>query len=144
MLVQQILNAKPESEIVTVPPGSSIADAVALLAARRIGAVVVSADGQRIAGILSERDIVRGLGQHGAAVLTQPVETLMTAKIVTCERGDSARQVVERMTAGRFRHMPVVEDGLMIGVISIGDVVKGRLDELVMEKRALEGMIQGF
>lgn len=144
MLVQQILNAKPQSAIITIAPGSTVAAAVELLAARRIGAVVVSGDGQRIAGILSERDIVRGLGQQGAGVLSQPVESLMTAKIVTCERGDTARQVVERMTAGRFRHMPVVEDGIMVGVISIGDVVKGRLDELVMEKRALEGMIQGF
>lgn len=117
---------------------------MAVLAARRIGAVIISPDGATIAGILSERDIVRGLGKSGAAILAEPVESLMTTRIVTCAKGDTARQVVERMSAGRFRHMPVVEDGAMIGLISIGDVVKWRLDELAMEKQALEGMIQGF
>lgn len=144
MLVQQILNAKPVQEVATVTPGSTIAEAVAVLAARRIGAVIISPDGATIAGILSERDIVRGLGKSGAAILAEPVESLMTTRIVTCAKGDTARQVVERMSAGRFRHMPVVEDGAMIGLISIGDVVKWRLDELAMEKQALEGMIQGF
>ncbi|WP_323042357.1 CBS domain-containing protein [Gemmobacter sp.] len=143
MLVQQILNAKPEQTVVTVPPGSTVREAVEVLAARRIGAVVVSADGSRIAGILSERDVVRELGKQGPAILDRPVESLMTASIVTCTRSDTVLQVVERMTLGRFRHMPVVEDGRMTGMVSIGDVVKARLDELSMEKDALEGMIRG-
>lgn len=143
MLVQQILNAKPEQSVVTVPPGSTVREAVEVLAARRIGAVVVSSDGARIAGILSERDIVRELGRQGPGILDKPVDALMTASIVTCTRSDTALQVIERMTQGRFRHMPVMDDGRMIGMISIGDVVKARLDELVMEKDALEGMIKG-
>ncbi|GGE03509.1 CBS domain-containing protein [Gemmobacter megaterium] len=143
MLVQQILNAKPDQSVVTVPPGSTVREAVELLAARRIGAVVVSSDGARIAGILSERDVVRELGRQGPEVLDRPVDSLMTAAITTCTRGATALQVIELMTQGRFRHLPVVEDGRMIGMISIGDVVKARLDELAMEKDALEGMIKG-
>lgn len=144
MLVQQILNAKPEQGVATVPPGTTLREAVEVLAVRRIGAVIVSSDGKRIAGILSERDVVRELGKRGAACLDDPVERVMTAAIVGCTRSDTADQVLERMTAGRFRHMPVMEAGQMVGLISIGDVVKARLDELAMEKDALEGMIKGF
>lgn len=144
MLVQQILNAKPEQGVATVAPGSSVRDAVAVLSSRRIGAVIVSSDGRRVAGILSERDVVRELGRQGPTCLDQPVDKLMTASIVGCTKSDSADNVLERMTAGRFRHMPVMEAGEMVGLISIGDVVKARLDELTMEKDALEGMIKGF
>ncbi len=144
MLVQQILNAKPQQGVTTVPPGTTLREAVEVLSVRRIGAVIVSSDGKRIAGILSERDIVRELGKRGASCLDDPVEKVMTAAIVGCTRSDSADQVLERMTEGRFRHMPVMEDGQMVGLISIGDVVKARLDELSMEKTALEGMIKGF
>ena len=144
MLVQQILNAKPEQAVLTVSPGSTIREAIAVLADKRIGAVVVSSDGRRVAGILSERDIVRELSRKGADCLDQTVDSVMTAAIVGCTRSDTADQVLERMTEGRFRHMPVMEAGAMIGMISIGDVVKGRLMELAMEKDALEGMIKGF
>lgn len=144
MLVQQILNSKPEQGVATVQPGTTLRDAVALLASRRIGAVIVSSDGKRVAGIVSERDIVRELARAGAASLDLPVERVMTAAIVGCTRSDSADQVLERMTEGRFRHMPVMEAGQMVGLISIGDVVKARLMELSMEKDALEGMIKGF
>jgi CBS domain-containing protein len=144
MLVQQILNAKPEQGVATVPPGTSLREAVEVLSARRIGAVIVSSDGKRIAGILSERDVVRELGKRGAACMDDPVERVMTAAIVGCTRSDTADQVLVRMTEGRFRHMPVMEAGQMVGLISIGDVVKARLDELAMEKDALEGMIKGF
>lgn len=144
MLVQQILSAKPNRQTITLAPGSLVSEAIALLARHKIGAVVVSGDGQRMEGILSERDIVRGLAQTGASILDQPVEALMTRQIVTCAPADTARHVVELMTKGRFRHVPVASDGAMIGLISIGDVVKGRLDELTMEKRALEGMIKGY
>ncbi|MDO9525485.1 MAG: CBS domain-containing protein [Gemmobacter sp.] len=144
MLVQQILNSKPDKEVASVKPGATVRDAVALLSARRIGAVIVSSDGKRVAGILSERDVVRELGRQGPGCLDQPVEQIMTSTIVGCTKSDSADQVMERMTEGRFRHMPVMEAGLMIGLISIGDVVKARLMELGMEKDALEGMIKGF
>ena len=110
----------------------------------RIGAVIVSADGKLAKGIVSERDIVRELGRRGAACLGDPVESLMTAKIVSCTRSEGTDAVLGRMTDGRFRHMPVIEDGQMVGLISIGDVVKARLMELAAEKDALEGMIKGF
>lgn len=144
MLVQQILKAKAEQGVATVPPGTTVREAVEILSVRRIGAVIVSSDGRRVAGILSERDVVRELGRRGAACLDDAVEKVMTAAIVGCTASDTADQVLERMTAGRFRHMPVMEAGQMIGLISIGDVVKARLDELAMEKDALEGMIKGF
>ncbi|MDR5651333.1 CBS domain-containing protein [Ruixingdingia sedimenti] len=144
MLVQQILRSKADDGVVTVAPGTGVRAAVEVMAARRIGAVVVSPDGKRIAGILSERDVVRELGRRGTGCLDEPVDRLMTATISTCQCGDTADAVLGRMTEGRFRHMPVVEEGQMVGLISIGDVVKARLMELSMEKDALEGMIKGF
>ena len=144
MLVSQILKSKSDDGVVTVPPGTTVAQAAEMLSARRIGAVVISSDGKTLAGILSERDVVRELGRRGASCLTEAVEGIMTARVVTCRRDDRADDVLQTMTDGRFRHLPVVEDGQMIGLISIGDVVKARLSELSMEKAALEGMIKGF
>ena len=144
MLVNQILSMKASGEIFTVGPETSVAEATRLLSEKRIGAIVVSEDGKIPLGILSERDIVRELSRKGADCLDQTVDSVMTAAIVGCTRSDTADQVLERMTEGRFRHMPVMEAGAMIGMISIGDVVKGRLMELAMEKDALEGMIKGF
>ncbi|RRH74807.1 CBS domain-containing protein [Falsigemmobacter faecalis] len=143
MLVRQILSAKPEQKVLAVAPQTPVSEAVRILAEKRIGALVVSSDGRRAEGILSERDIVRELALRGAEILSQPVSDLMTRKLVTCTPADSAHHVVEKMTAGRFRHMPVLEEGEMIGLISIGDVVKGRLDELTMETNALADMIRG-
>ena len=144
MLVQQILKSKSDDGVVTIAPGSSVADAAALLSSRRIGAAVVSPDGKAVRGILSERDIVRVLGTKGPSCLSDPVESLMTAEIVSCSRQDSSDEVLVKMTQGRFRHMPVMEGDEMIGLISIGDVVKAQLSKLEMEKEALEGMIKGF
>ena len=144
MLVQQILKAKPDDGVVTVPPGTSLAKAAEVLSSRRIGAIIVSPDGKRVAGILSERDIVRELGRRGVACMSDTVDAVMTAKIVGCRLSDSADQVMHAMTDGRFRHMPVMVGDQMVGLISIGDVVKARLSELAMEKDALEGMIKGF
>lgn len=143
MQVHQILRSKPPAQVVTVLPGSSVADAARLLSERRIGAVIVSDDGQRPLGILSERDIVRDVGRRGGACLKDTVETLMTRNLISCGPHDSADFVLEKMTAGRFRHMPVVQDGKMVGIISIGDVVAARIAELAMEKDALAGMIMG-
>lgn len=152
MLVRQILAVKsaaragvPAGEtVVTIAPDATIGDAAALLSEMRIGAVVVSADGQRPDGILSERDIVRELGRRGTPVVHLLVRDVMTSKIMTCRTGDDALTVLERMTEGRFRHLPVVDDdGLMIGLVSIGDAVSGRLKELAADKEALEGMIMG-
>lgn len=143
MLVQQILKSKADDGVVTVPPGTTVAQVSELLSARRIGAVIVSRDGKRAEGIVSERDIVRELGRRGPSSLSDRVESIMTAKLVSCRRGDSTRDVLTKMTDGRFRHMPVIEEGEMVGLISIGDVVKARLAELANEREALEGMIRG-
>jgi CBS domain-containing protein len=105
--------------------------------------VVISATGKDAKGILSERDIVREIANRGATCLSDPVDSYMTTKLITCGRNESADNVLKMMTDGRFRHMPVVEDGEMVGLITIGDVVKARLSELAMEKDALEGMIMG-
>ncbi|SPH17679.1 Inosine-5'-monophosphate dehydrogenase [Defluviimonas aquaemixtae] len=143
MQVHQILRAKPKTDIITVAPGTSVADAARLLAERRIGAVVVSEDGKVPLGILSERDIVRDLGRRGSGCLTDTVDSLMTRNLISCGPKDVADSVLEKMTTGRFRHMPVMEEGKMVGIISIGDVVAARISELAMEKDALEGMIMG-
>lgn len=143
MLVHQILKSKSDDAVVTVTPGTPVSEAVKILAERKIGTVVISADGQTAEGILSERDVVRVMAQRGAAILSDTVDTHMTSKIVTCGREDSADHILQTMTNGRFRHMPVLEEGKLVGLITIGDVVKARLTELAMEKDALEGMIMG-
>lgn len=143
MLVSQILKTKQVNDVVTVPPTMTISEAARILSDKRIGTVVVSATGKTADGILSERDIVRELGAHGAGCLTRTVDSLMTSKLVTCSTNDRSDDVLSKMTEGRFRHMPVIEDGTLQGLISLGDVVKARLMELAMEKDALEGMIMG-
>lgn len=144
MLVSQILKSKPEDGVVTVPPGTTVAKLAELLSERRIGAIVVSADGKTMQGIVSERDVVRELGRRGAGCLTEIVDSIMTVRVVTCLRSDRTTDVMQKMTDGRFRHMPVMEGDQLVGLVSIGDVVKARLSQLSMEKDALEGMIKGF
>jgi CBS domain-containing protein len=144
MQVHQILRTKADDGVVTVRPGITLVQAAEVLAARRIGAVVVSPDGKRVSGILSERDLVRELGRRGPGCLGDTVDSIMTREIISCRRDESADDVLRKMTEGRFRHMPVLQDGEMVGLISIGDVVKARLSELSMEKDALEGMIKGY
>ena len=152
MLVNQLLSTKSSSgkpgieaqTIVTIRPDATLGEAVKVLSEHRIGAVVVSEDGRKPQGILSERDIVRQLGAQGAGVLSTPISEVMNRAVQTCTMGDDALAILERMTQGRFRHMPVVDpDGNMLGVVSIGDAVSGRLKELAAEKEALTGMIMG-
>lgn len=145
MIVKQILAMKSgPDEIVTIRPDTTVAAAARLLSERRIGAVVVSSDGRRAEGILSERDIVRELGRSGAEVLDRKASEMMTREVSTCVCADDALTVLERMTRGRFRHLPVVDErGEMLGVVSIGDAVFARLKELNAEKEALTGMIMG-
>ena len=143
MLVSQILKSKSDDAVVTLPPGTTVAEVAEMLASRRIGSVVISKDGKVVAGIVTERDLVRELGRRGSACLNDTVDSIMTANVATCARGDKAVDVLQRMTDGRFRHLPVIEDGLMVGLISIGDVVKARLMELSADKDWLEGMITG-
>ena len=144
MIVQQIMKSKAAGGVATIAPAAGLDAAVAAMAERRIGALVVSRTGTDVEGIVSERDIVRELAARGPACLGRTVGEVMTRVIVTCAPADTAQSVLERMTAGRFRHMPVLEGGEMVGLISIGDVVKARLDELGAEMDALEGMIKGF
>ncbi len=144
MTVQKILETKQSDAVICVDPATRMSEAAAILAEKRIGSVVVSADGRSAVGILSERDIVRELAHRGAACLEDRVETHMTPDVQSCTLSDTSEQVMARMTEGRFRHMPVVENGQMVGLITLGDVVKARLTELSMEKNALEGMIMGF
>ncbi|MGE4324508.1 MAG: CBS domain-containing protein [Pseudodonghicola sp.] len=143
MLVQTILKNKDSADVVTIRSDASVAEAAKLLAENHIGGIVVSDDGTHVQGILSERDIVRELAQVGSGCLQSPVGSYMTRKIVTCTNQCSVEEVMQRMTDGRFRHMPVVEDGTLVGIVTIGDLVKAQLSELAMEKNALEGMIMG-
>jgi len=143
MLVHQILKSKTGQSVVSIEPGSKVSDAATILSERKIGTVVVSKDGKKAEGILSERDIVRELGKRGPSCMSDKVDDLMTRDIITCAPGDKVDAILQMMTEGRFRHMPVLEGGKMIGVISIGDVVKAQLAELAMEKEALQGMIMG-
>ena len=144
MLVSQILKSKSDDGVVTAPPGTSVSRIAEILSSRRIGAVVISTDGKRLNGIVSERDVVRELGRRGTHCLGDAVETIMTARVITCNRGDLANDVLQKMTDGRFRHIPVMEGAELVGLISIGDVVKARLIELAQEKDALQGMINGL
>ncbi|CAD0185759.1 inosine 5'-monophosphate dehydrogenase [Ruegeria sp. THAF57] len=144
MLVQTILKSKATEGVVTVTPEITVSEASKILAEKRIGTVVVSVDGGETAsGILSERDIVRELAASGSGCLNRSVSAYMTSDLETATRQDSVQDVLQRMTTGRFRHMPVVEDGQLIGIVTLGDVVKAQLSELAMEKEALETMIMG-
>jgi CBS domain-containing protein len=140
MNVETILAGKGR-DVLTIAPDATIADAVAVLKARRVGAAVVSIDGKSVAGILSERDIVHGLAEHGAQALERRVDELMTRDVMTCVGGDTDREVLALMTERRFRHLPVVEDGVLAGIVSIGDVVKSRLDEIATEAEAMRDYI---
>ena len=144
MQVRNILKLKGDAGVVTVAPGATLMAAAGILSERSIGSVVVSSDGARAEGILSERDIVREIALRGPECLSDPVDACMTARVVTCALEDAADDVLGKMTEGRFRHMPVVESGRMVGIVTIGDLVKARLTELSMEKDALQGMIMGY
>jgi CBS domain-containing protein len=144
MLVQQILSSKPSQDILTIPTNSTVTDAIGILSSKRIGALIVSDDDGKVAGMFSERDIVRELGKRGTTCLGDCVADIMTKDIKHCTKDETADAVLQKMTDGRFRHMPVLEDGKLIGLISIGDAVQARLSEMAMENQALEGMIKGF
>lgn len=141
MLIRQILGSKG-GEVVATGPQATIAEVAGLLKAKRIGAIVVEDATGELCGIISERDLARGLADHGAALLDMQVHQLMTAEVVTCSPADGLEKLMQTMTEGRFRHLPVVEDGKLVGIISIGDVVKYRLKELEDETHMLQDYIQ--
>jgi CBS domain-containing protein len=140
MTVKAILSRKG-NDVLTIEPTATLAAAVTLLAERRIGAVVITGADRQVIGILSERDIVRAFAAHGPAALDQPVGQVMTRKVMTCDETETIVSVAERMTQGKFRHLPVVEHGRLAGIVSIGDVVKHRLEEMEKESSALREYI---
>ena len=140
MTVGAILDTKGH-QIQSVEPETTLSAAIRILAERKIGAVLVMSKG-RIEGILSERDIVRAFADHGAAVLDEPVSAVMTRKVVSCRQSDTVAAIMEIMTLGKFRHLPVIEDGRVVGLISIGDVVKWRVGEYEAEQAALRDYIK--
>src|ERR1700737_4489393 len=141
MTVKTILSAKG-GDVISIEPTATLETAVKTLAKHRIGALLVLGPDRRVVGILSERDVLRALGEQGAAVLTKPVALVMTRKVVTCGSTETVGAIMERMTTGKFRHVPVVEQDQMVGIISIGDVVKHRVHEMEREAAALRDYIQ--
>ena len=140
MTVRAILDTKGH-EILSVEPEAKLSAAVKMLGERKIGAVLVMSQG-RLEGILSERDIVRVLAERGARVLDEPVSTVMTHKVVSCRQSDTVAGIMEMMTLGKFRHLPVIEEGMVVGLISIGDIVKWRVREFENEQEALRDYIK--
>jgi CBS domain-containing protein len=143
MNVKAILAAKKlGGDTICIEPTADLAAAAKLLAQHRIGAVLIRGAGGGLAGILSERDIVRALAEHGAAALQLPVGQVMTREVETCGEDETIATIMERMTAGKFRHMPVISNGKLAGLISIGDVVKQRVEEIERESEALRDYIR--
>ncbi len=138
--VSAILASKGR-DLVSIEPNASLASAVALLAEKRIGAVLILGADRRVVGILSERDIVRVLAERGSAALSEPISQTMTRKVLTCTETDTVASIMERMTEGKFRHLPVVDQGRTIGIISIGDVVKHRLHQMECDSAAMHDYI---
>ena len=139
--IKAILDSKGD-DVATIEPTADLASAVKLLTARRIGALVVIGSDRRVAGIISERDIIRVFAECSAAALEQPVGQVMTRKVVTCNRAETVSSIMELMTAGKFRHLPVVEEGQLVGIVSIGDVVKHRVQEIEFESATLRDYIR--
>jgi CBS domain-containing protein len=140
--IGEILDRKGR-DVTTIAPDRTLHDVLSLLEQRGIGALVVSRDGDDVAGVISERDVVRVLARSGAAALDQTVESVMTRDVATCDRSATADEIMARMTQSRFRHVPVLVDGRLAGIISIGDVVKSRMDELEVRAENLETYVTG-
>ncbi len=136
MSIQSILDHKG-NKVVTIPPDTRVGTAAHRMRLERIGAIVIASAGSRIEGILSERDIVQGLTEHGAAVLDMPVSALMSRNVLTCKPDAEIRDVMRLMTLHRIRHVPVAENGVLRGIVSIGDVVKSRLEDMELEANVL-------
>jgi CBS domain-containing protein len=141
MNVKAILAAKG-GDIIDIEPAADLAAAAKLLSMHRIGAVLIRGAGGRLAGILSERDIVRALSEHGVGALALPVGQVMTRNVVTCSEDDTCASIMEQMTMKKIRHLPVVSNGTLVGVISIGDVVKQRVEEVERESEAMREYIR--
>lgn len=142
MRIQDVLRSKGGA-VFTIEPAATVTELLAMLAQHNVGALVVSADGRTVDGIVSERDVARRINDSGIAVLDGPVSAIMTGTVTTCAEQDSVEDLMRLMTEHRIRHVPVLRDGALVGVISIGDVVKSRIGELEHERRNLIGYIAG-
>ncbi len=140
MKINDVMRGKPSGDVVTITADASVRDLLALLAEHNIGAVIVSADGARVDGIVSERDVVRKLNGDDS-VLDAPVEQIMTAVVQTCEPGHDVDELMAQMTEHRIRHVPVIDNGNLIGVVSIGDVVKSTITQLTFERDQLDSYV---
>jgi CBS domain-containing protein len=140
--ISEVIGRKPSHDVVTVSPESTVRELIAMLAEHNIGALVVSSDGSSVDGIVSERDVVRRLARD-EALLETPVSTIMTAEVQTCEPHQTVNELMQLMTEGRFRHIPVVTEGTLTGIVSIGDVVKSRMSELEFERDQLDSYVHG-
>ena len=141
MQVKDILAVKG-GDVVGIEATATLQAAAKLLAERRIGAVVIRGAGKRLVGILSERDIVRAISKHGPPALDLQVGQAMTRDVITCTESDTCAEIMERMTSGKFRHLPVLRDNQLVGLVSIGDVVKQRVDEIERESEAMRDYIR--
>jgi CBS domain-containing protein len=140
MRINDVLSAKSSQEVVTISPDASVRDLLALLAQHNVGALIVSGDGSSVDGIVSERDIVRKLHEDDA-VLDTAISSIMTVEVTTCDGHDTVNDLMQVMTDRRIRHVPVVKDGVLTGIISIGDVVKNRMSELEFERDQLDSYV---
>jgi CBS domain-containing protein len=140
MRINDVLKAKAGHDVITINPDASVRDLLALLAEHNIGAVIVSGDGSAVDGIVSERDVVRKLNGNDA-ILDAAVQEIMTAVVQTCEPGADVDEVMAQMTEHRIRHVPVLDDGNLVGVVSIGDVVKSRITQLTFERDQLDSYV---
>jgi CBS domain-containing protein len=140
MQIGEVLKAKPSHEIVTITPEAGVRELVAKLAEHNVGALIVSSDGVTLDGIVSERDVVRHL-HHDGTVVNNTVAAIMTAVVETCDQDTDVHELMKTMTERRIRHVPVVHDGRLIGIISIGDVVKHRIDQLEFERDQLDSYV---
>lgn len=140
MKINDVLKAKPSTDVITITPDATVRDLLKLLAQHNVGALIVSTDGSTVDGIVSERDVVRHLNED-EAVLSAPVQQIMTTDVASCEGGDDVHALMKLMTDRRIRHVPVVFHGKLRGVISIGDIVKHRIDELEFERDQLDNYV---
>jgi CBS domain-containing protein len=140
MKINDVIRGKSSREVITIPPDASVRELLALLAEHNIGAVIVSGEGTAVDGIVSERDVVRKLNGDDS-VLDAPVRQIMTTLVQTCEPGHDVDDLMAQMTEHRIRHVPVIENGSLVGVVSIGDVVKSRIDQLTFERDQLDSYV---
>lgn len=140
MKIVEVLNAKPEAGVVTITPDAGVRELIALLAEHNVGALIVSSDGETVTGIVSERDVVRHL-HHDGTVINNTVREIMTEVVETCEPGSTLDDLMETMTRRRIRHVPVVDNGRLVGIVSIGDVVKHKMSQLEFERDQLDSYV---